>query len=166
MAKQKSTPKEKNCQVCGGLMIQPRWANGKLDSTFSSRMFCSIKCTTSFRLKNPSQMDAAGRKRAQRLFNLKPCEKCGSARSQRHHKDRNPANNSAENIEFLCQRCHALEHIQAGDWGRPPMPTKICEICKAEFQPRKKARKLCGKLSCSKEKGRQSAERRWGSKTE
>lgn len=49
---------------------------------------------------------AAGRKRAQRLFKLGPCSKCGAEPSQRHHKDKDPLNNNPDNIEILCPKCH------------------------------------------------------------
>ena len=49
----------------------------------------------------------SGRARARRLFsNPKPCSRCGILRSERHHKDGNTLNNSSENVESLCRRCH------------------------------------------------------------
>ena len=51
-----------------------------------------------------------GRKRAERMYpDTKPCELCGSERSERHHRDANTANNSPENIAFLCRACHMRE---------------------------------------------------------
>lgn len=35
-----------------------------------------------------------------------PCEVCGEANAERHHKDGNPLNNAPGNIAFLCRRHH------------------------------------------------------------
>ena len=51
----------------------------------------------------------AGHKRAQRLYKLGPCEKCGAAGRDRHHRDGNQFNNAPENVAILCRRCHQLE---------------------------------------------------------
>lgn len=51
--------------------------------------------------------ECGGRSRTLRRFkNLKQCELCESKKSERHHKDGNTANNSEQNIQFLCRRCH------------------------------------------------------------
>lgn len=42
------------------------------------------------------------------------CERCGTKRDielPRHHKDRNRANNTNDNIEVLCVPCHNKEHM-------------------------------------------------------
>lgn len=153
----------KQCITCGGEMIQPRWANGKLDSTFKNRKFCSIECSKLFALKSPAITPSAGRVRAQKMYTLKPCKICGNEHSQRHHVDGNPTNNLSENIMFLCQKCHVAEHVKEGTWGKVKQltPTK-CVICGLLFHPRKTRDKLCKSLLCSKEMGKISAERRWG----
>jgi len=49
----------------------------------------------------------SGRSRAIRKFpTIGPCERCGSGRAERHHRDENPTNNAQENIIALCRRCH------------------------------------------------------------
>ena len=44
------------------------------------------------------------------------CESCGfhnlNEELPRHHKDRNRANNSPDNLEILCQSCHMKSHNQ------------------------------------------------------
>ena len=50
----------------------------------------------------------SGQCRARSYFKLKPCEVCGSAKSERHHKDGNDLNNNPENIMFVCRRHHML----------------------------------------------------------
>lgn len=37
-----------------------------------------------------------------------PCELCGSAKVEHHHKDNNPWNNAPYNIQWLCRRCHMI----------------------------------------------------------
>jgi hypothetical protein len=53
--------------------------------------------------------ERSGRTRALRLYPKTPgcCDRCGQRkRLDRHHEDENTANNSPENIAFLCRRCH------------------------------------------------------------
>ena len=56
----------------------------------------------------------AARARAQLWFELKPCEICGREPEghwvHRHHRDHNPHNNAAENIQFLCAYHHKQAH--------------------------------------------------------
>jgi len=54
---------------------------------------------------------ARGHKAALRLFpEIGPCVKCGDEKSERHHIDDDPHNNTAKNIMPLCRRCHTIEH--------------------------------------------------------
>src|SRR5260370_24754103 len=49
----------------------------------------------------------SGRDRARNWFkNLPACQVCGNPKSERHHRDDNPLNNEASNIQILCRRCH------------------------------------------------------------
>ena len=47
------------------------------------------------------------------------CERCGYKEEpgilQMHHKDRDTANNTLDNLELLCPNCHALEHFHTKD---------------------------------------------------
>lgn len=54
--------------------------------------------------------ERSARQRAQRMYPLKPCEVCGSEKSERHHFDENPYNNEPENIRFLCRKHHKHVH--------------------------------------------------------
>ena len=57
--------------------------------------------------KGDSISEKGGRGRAQRLYPVvKPCERCGKKKAERHHRDNNTANNEPSNIHFLCRRCH------------------------------------------------------------
>ena len=46
------------------------------------------------------------------------CELCGyELVTVVHHKDRNPLNNSPDNLQILCMNCHFLQHHQKGSDG-------------------------------------------------
>lgn len=56
----------------------------------------------------------SSRRRAQKIYSIHEhlCDRCGDKkRLVRHHKDRNPMNNSSTNVEFLCYSCHGKEHL-------------------------------------------------------
>lgn len=57
------------------------------------------------------KLRARGHKQALKMFPvIGPCVNCGNPKSERHHIDDNPQNNSPENIMPLCRRCHTIEH--------------------------------------------------------
>lgn len=80
--------------------------------------FCGIPCSNrGAERRAPSgeehyawKGDAAAtntkRARARRQYDLGSCARCGSRASDRHHKDGDTGNNTPENIEILCRRCH------------------------------------------------------------
>lgn len=108
---------EKYCEQCGKLMVQPRWKNGKKDSTFQKRRFCSSRCYGDWVMEqNKSLTKAASRKRAQRVHTkMKKCSECGSTENlQRHHED----HQDACSVDILCQNCHTKREMELGRWGR------------------------------------------------
>lgn len=58
--------------------------------------------------KGDSVNHGTGRARAQKIFKPRPCEICGSKKTDRHHVDSNPMNNSISNISFLCRKHHIM----------------------------------------------------------
>lgn len=108
-----------------------------------------------------------GRRQAQREYQqLKCCARCGiDSGLQRHHCDRNPTNNSDENIEILCQTCHKEEHLKDGTWGKGKVEPGACVICAKEI-PRKRNRRgrVCSP-ECLSQLGAISAAKRWQSRT-
>lgn len=72
---------------------------------------------------NPAYKDGLSRSTINRLtkkilvengINIYKCNRCFDESFMplnRHHKDRNRSNNSIENLEVLCPKCHAKEHI-------------------------------------------------------
>lgn len=58
------------------------------------------------------------------------CERCGKDLSDAgkgcwctHHKDKDRSNNSIDNLELLCKRCHQLEHDCINN-----LPNEPCDI--------------------------------------
>jgi len=58
------------------------------------------------RWKGDDVQVVAGNHRARSMYPLEPCEICGSEKSERHHVDGNPMNNTQSNIQFLCRKHH------------------------------------------------------------
>ena len=48
------------------------------------------------------------RMRAQRMYSLGDCERCGKKATDRHHVDGDTGNNVRANLMFLCRRCHMV----------------------------------------------------------
>ncbi len=58
----------------------------------------------------------SGRKQAQRTINADKCSKCGSTKKlERHHMDKDTANNGTGNVKILCSKCHTALHQRNGD---------------------------------------------------
>lgn len=88
------------------------------------------------------------RRRAVRRYALGPCQDCGKPATDRHHKDGDTGNNTPENIEILCRRCHMKTD------GRLE---KVAEMAKAMSQKNIKAPSpcvVCGRLAKPLRKGR------------
>lgn len=110
------------CEQCGNLIIQ------RVRPDRAKHFFCGKTCYGKWKSSHrdewtvnlPKQgigennsnwkgdgvSEDSGRNRAQRWFQLKPCEICGSEKSERHHRDGNTSNNTLENIQFLCRKHH------------------------------------------------------------
>lgn len=53
--------------------------------------------------------ESAGRARARRKFQLRPCQGCGKPSTERHHVNGRTVDNTSYNVRVLCRRCHMLE---------------------------------------------------------
>ena len=116
----------KLCRWCGTVLTQNTYSNGLIErpANVARRQFCGRLCNSQFKLAMPSDHSSAGRRRAQRLYPTQPCLVCGE-KGQRHHKDKNPMNNAANNIEFLCASCHTKEHRANGDFAASAIAQSI-----------------------------------------
>ena len=79
--------------------------------------------------------DSAGRYR-RIAWEMKPrvCENCGSTDNLCvHHKDRDRANNTAENLQILCKPCHTTLHYDLGHLGLPPRGKTVTPEHKMEY---------------------------------
>lgn len=91
------------------------------------------------------------RERAHRRYQPTPCELCGEPGIDRHHRDGDTGNNSPDNVEVLCRRCHMIED------GRLPAlianqklcaerlrkPPRLCRICKRMSPPKRMWKDRC-----------------------
>ena len=92
---------------------------------YTGLRFCSRKCSALTVKKTGPDHPAwkgnnvrpeTSRHRAQKRYPLKPCDICGSLRSERHHVDGNVYNNDVTNIRFLCRK-HHMEVDQRRMWS-------------------------------------------------
>ena len=98
----------KFCEICGVEFFRKRF-NGRLEdrTRFLSRKTCSQSCGNS---RDRVQVDSH-RWRARQMKKRTVCEKCRETTNLHvHHKDRNPANNSPDNLAVLCASCHLTLH--------------------------------------------------------
>lgn len=87
--------------------------------------------------KGDSASSRAKHRRAERLFKLGPCQRCGKNGTDRHHVDDDPGNNHPSNVMILCSRCHKvidgrLERFvkMAKDGEKKRKPPRQCLNCK------------------------------------
>lgn len=129
---------EKYCEFCGKSL------KGMRD--YYRRRFCSQQCFGKLR-QTQAISPNSGRKRAQKLFKMKTCLKCGDTQNlQRHHKDGNPLNNDPLNVGILCRVCHKNIHVSNGTWSTGPAKLNTCSVCGKQFNAkdhRNRANKIC-----------------------
>lgn len=97
-----------SCKECGTVFLVTA------SRALKGRAFCGLSCAASgsnnARWKGDQAGAQAGRLRAEKMYRkIGPCVRCGSERSERHHKDGNTLNNDPSNIEIVCRRCHMEE---------------------------------------------------------
>ncbi len=110
------------CEECDALVVK------YIRPSHPRERFCSRHCSMVAAMRDPQraasvrlvgeanamwQGDAVsvegGRKRARRMYKAGPCTKCGDPKSERHHINGDTANNTPENVELLCRKCHMTE---------------------------------------------------------
>lgn len=112
----------KYCPVCAPVMKKKIMKKNVHDWNVRKGIFkgTGSGCTTGVGEKNHMYVHGKcvfDRWARERLLSLGHCERCNTPliRSERgswagHHKDHNPYNNTIENLELLCRKCHAIEH--------------------------------------------------------
>jgi ribosomal protein L37E len=119
----------KRVVVAAGLSVMPRFPRGQENGAW----------------KGNAIRTASGRSRARTLYQIGPCERCGQASHDRHHKDDNTKNNHPDNIEILCRRCHMMidgRLDKLRKLGKPRKRSALvnCQRCGREFFPLRKGR--------------------------
>lgn len=100
----------KVCFRCGVKLERKRY-NGTLEdnTAFRRRKYCDRKCMAESFVKDAPCYDALSKRAKQFLGSC--CEACGDTfMLAAHHIDGNRFNNSPENIQTLCARCHTTHH--------------------------------------------------------
>lgn len=147
-----------SCRVCGQAF--------KGDRSKKSRRTCSTDCSKRLfqesraNLKGDTSTPQAARGRARNRVAVLACGRCGrgvdGGRLEVHHHDRNPYNNTPENLEVLCVRCHKAEHRLAA---------RLCACCEQPFQPRRSSQAFCshrcaGKATAAATRARRTTDSR------
>lgn len=97
----------KHCERCGVLLTRKRFGKRLEDrGVFLRRRFCGLSCSNS-----KVEVGKSAHHWRARQQKAQACEGCGTTVGLHvHHKDRNPANNSPENLTTLCGSCHLRLH--------------------------------------------------------
>ena len=121
----------KHCATCSRVLSRKR-RNGRLEdmTLFLRRKYCDRRCMARgqegmkvVNIQNSHRQSAKAVK--------SQCEICGKTKSEArlvvHHVDWNPLNNSAENLQTLCDSCHRLSH--SPNYIRTPLRPMLCVHC-------------------------------------
>ena len=137
----------KICLACGADMTGLR--------DLKRRKFCSRHCMVTKRLQEPLTNKSTAYYRARKAVTKSECERCGvTERLHVHHKDKNPLNDSPQNLQVLCSKCHAKVHVKI-------QTTSTCIICGVKFvaKSHQKQAKICS-AHCARAWGRVCALKR------
>jgi len=118
---------DKFCLKCGVKLTRKRF-NGRMEdfSVFLRRKYCGQECSWEHSRKESVTLSGAYKRATQ--FKGGDCQECGSTILVGiHHKDRNPLNNSNENLVTLCASCHTKLHWKE---GKKPWKKRLsCKVC-------------------------------------
>lgn len=140
----------RTCARCGKQVSRP-------PSRFfgpPERSYCGLACRNAGLVlrgeaspawKGDKASPPAGRKRARQAYRLGCCARCGRSAVDRHHRDGDTNNNSPDNIESLCRRCHMatdgrLAAFVAARLARPLKPPRPCVNCGKPCKPLRRGR--------------------------
>lgn len=116
------------CLACGRLMARKRTGKRLEDlGAFKRRRYCDRACMAKGMERDVCKSASRSRMKAH-AFIKTACETCGRTEKLHvHHKDHNPFNNTRENLQTLCVRCHALAH--SPNYAGTPEVRKSCRLC-------------------------------------
>ncbi len=85
-------------------------------SPSTNRVFCSVKCRSSYQLLSFSQNRSTLRVQFIRRNLLIECNDCSWNKYPKllgiHHQDHNNKNNTFDNLIVLCPNCHSIRHMK------------------------------------------------------
>lgn len=146
MGRPKLETPEKYCECCGKKLERRPLASGYTEPMFwfRKRRFCSVACANKVlgeeRKKTPAPTPKASRQRARNATPYAPCAICGmNGYTEVHHIDKNPMNNSPENLVRLCKSCHAKQHRQRSLCVVCGRPVKGHNLCSKHWQAWRKS---------------------------
>lgn len=116
----KASRPERQCKLCGASYSRGVFGPNRVegDTTYAKRVYCGQICAGLAKRVHPD-MAKAPHAKANKIYQEQAgkiaCEVCGApkegkARLELHHKDKNPQNNSLDNLQMLCIRCHRKLH--------------------------------------------------------
>lgn len=148
MGRKKLPTPEKYCEVCGRRLERRLLKSGYEEPLywFNKRKYCSLKCCAVARSRRamgkPPMSEKTGRQRARRMIPSTSCAICGkNGYTEVHHKDKNPLNNSPENLVRLCKSCHSKQHHTKNLCVVCGLPAKGHHLCAKHWQAWRKSNK-------------------------
>ena len=145
MGRKRLPTPEKYCEHCGKLLVRWPLKSGYEEPLywFNKRKYCSLSCANEAQRLNklsiPTENPKTSRRRARDSMPKSNCEICGkSGYTEVHHKDKNPLNNSPENLIRLCKSCHAKQHRQRALCCVCGVPAKAKSLCTKHYQQYRK----------------------------
>ena len=105
----------KTCRYCQAPLMRKRFSSGRLEDNgcFQKRVFCNRSCMGSAFEGVIKVMNPQNSRRQSAKVRATNCEVCNRRGHHVHHRDENPMNNDASNLQTLCASCHRLSHEQA-----------------------------------------------------
>lgn len=146
MGRPKLPTPEKYCEYCGKKLERRPLSSGYSEPMywFLKRRYCSLACAgkarTARMMDTPAPTAKQSRVRARTKTPPAPCGICGKVGyTEVHHRDKNPMNNSSENLIRLCKSCHVRQHRKRSLCVVCGKPVKGHHLCQKHWQALRKS---------------------------